>query len=176
MLGISEDIKDLRVSIDPSGRRIDVFINGQKVDRGELKVQEITFNFSKNESEYITVKCTKTEAEQAYSEEKRDRAARAGVEAAKLDERMNEKSKSYGINVSDVFMVILFDDETDFRDALEVNPHLRPLMGIDEYGKEQFPGVFMAGVVEMLDSGEHRHEATQKQYASEERFHQESIS
>ena len=57
--------------------------------------------------------------------------------------------KSLGIPAGGYSMIIVFNDEETFRQALKENSHLKPLMGVENYEKENFPEIFIAGMAKV---------------------------
>jgi len=55
-------------------------------------------------------------------------------------------NKSIGIPTKGYSMIIVFNDEDTFRQSLKENSHLKPLMGVEAYEKENFPEIFIAGM------------------------------
>lgn len=55
-------------------------------------------------------------------------------------------AKSYGFRPDGYNQIIVFDDERDFQRIVAANPHMTAIMGADDYTKNEYPGVFIAGV------------------------------
>lgn len=59
---------------------------------------------------------------------------------------MKETSQSFGFNPAQYNQIVIFDNEDDFKKIVAANPPMKAIMGGDDYTREHFPGVFMAGV------------------------------
>ncbi|MGN0663934.1 MAG: hypothetical protein ACI4L5_02555 [Negativibacillus sp.] len=54
--------------------------------------------------------------------------------------------EAYGFSGWPYDQIIVFNDEEYFKQIVAANPHMVALMGADDYTKENFPGVFIAGL------------------------------
>lgn len=57
-------------------------------------------------------------------------------------------SQSYGFRPDGYNQIIVFSNEQDFKEILAANPHMKAIMGVDSHTREDFPGVYIAGVME----------------------------
>lgn len=72
--------------------------------------------------------------------------------------------KSYGFSAVRFNQIIIFDDERDFKAVVAANPYMTAIMGGDDYTRENYPGLYIAGVTANLplDNTEGRPPATRK--------------
>lgn len=77
---------------------------------------------------------------------------------------MNETNQSYGFCPRGFNQIIVFSDEHDFKEIVAANPHMTAIMGADDHTRLEYPGVFIAGVVDGSheDKQGSHHIATQK--------------
>lgn len=57
---------------------------------------------------------------------------------------------SYGFRPNGYNQIIVFKDEELFKEIMAANPHMTAIMGADDHTRKEFPGVFIAGLVEYL--------------------------
>ncbi len=57
------------------------------------------------------------------------------------------KIDSYGFAGSAYNMVVVIRDEKAFFETLKANPHMSAIIGGDEETRENFPGVYIAGIM-----------------------------
>lgn len=57
---------------------------------------------------------------------------------------------SYGFRPNGYDQIIVFKDEELFNEIVAANPRMSAIMGADDHTKKEFPGVFIAGLVEYL--------------------------
>lgn len=72
--------------------------------------------------------------------------------------------RSFGFSPAGYNQVILFNDEEEFKEIVAANPNMTAIMGADDHTRNEYPGVFIAGVRDSLleDKMVDHHTATQK--------------
>ncbi len=53
---------------------------------------------------------------------------------------------SYGFRAEEYETIIVFRDEDSFQKVIAANSNMTAIIGIDDYTKKNFPGVFIAGI------------------------------
>ena len=53
---------------------------------------------------------------------------------------------SYGFSPVGFNQIIVFSDEQAFKEIVAANPNMTAIMGADDHTRENYPGVFIAGV------------------------------
>lgn len=56
--------------------------------------------------------------------------------------------RSYGFRPDGFNQIIIFNNERDFKEIVAANPHMMTIIGADDHTKREFPGVYIAGVME----------------------------
>lgn len=56
--------------------------------------------------------------------------------------------RSYGFRPNGFNQIIIFNNERDFKEIVAANPHMMTIIGADDHTKREFPGVYIAGVME----------------------------
>lgn len=69
---------------------------------------------------------------------------------------------SYGFSPDGYSQIIVFKDKDLFDEVLAANPHMTAIMGADDHTKKEFPGVFIAGLVEYLPEDNNDAEGNRK--------------
>lgn len=64
--------------------------------------------------------------------------------------------KSYGFSPHKYNQIIVFDNEDDFKEIVAANPNMTAIMGADDHTRSEYPGVFIAGILEEASSLEDR--------------------
>lgn len=54
--------------------------------------------------------------------------------------------QSFGFSPAGYSQIILFTEESDFREIVAANPNMTAIMGADDHTKNEFPGLFVAGI------------------------------
>lgn len=54
--------------------------------------------------------------------------------------------QSFGFRPDGYNQIIIFSDEQDFKKIVAANPNMTAIMGADGYTRENYPGVFAAGI------------------------------
>ena len=57
--------------------------------------------------------------------------------------------RSYGFRPDGYDQIIVFDNEGDFKEIVAANPGMTAIMGADDHTRQEFPGVFIAGLKEL---------------------------
>lgn len=57
---------------------------------------------------------------------------------------------SYGFRPNGYDQIIVFKDEELFKEIVAANPRMTAIMGADDHTRKEFPGVFIAGLMEYL--------------------------
>ncbi len=60
--------------------------------------------------------------------------------------------RSYGFRPDGFNQIIIFNNEHDFKEIVAANPGMTAIMGDDDHTKQEFPGVFIAGLNESLQA------------------------
>lgn len=55
-------------------------------------------------------------------------------------------NRSIGFSTYGYNQVILFSSENDFKEIVAANPNMTAIIGADDYTRQNFPGVYVAGV------------------------------
>lgn len=55
---------------------------------------------------------------------------------------------SYGFRPDGYDQIIVFNNEDAFKQILAANPGMTAIMVVDDHTKEEFPGVFIAGLLD----------------------------
>lgn len=71
-------------------------------------------------------------------------------EMAGSQDRGEKTGRSYGFRSDEYDQIIVFNDEQEFKEIVAANPRMTAIMGADDQTREEYPGVFIAGLVEYL--------------------------
>lgn len=87
-----------------------------------------------------------------------------GIQREREVRRILGDIQSYGFSSNGFNTIVVFKEESDMREIVAANPGMTAIMGADSYTKNNFPGVFIAGVKESshADTQVSRHSATRK--------------
>lgn len=56
------------------------------------------------------------------------------------------ENRSIGFSTYGYNQIVLFTNENDFKEIVAANPNMTAIIGADDYTRQNFPGVYVAGV------------------------------